>query len=282
MKMNKKKDMYFKSRLITTIIVGVCGLAFLMPLLWMISASLQTNAQIYGPVFKWIPAEFQWKNYSEVFYSNTVPLLRLYGNSIYIAFVTIVGILSVSSLAAYAFARIDFPGKNTIFAIFIGVMMIPSQITIIPRFLLFKELGLYNTLWAVILPGLFSVTSIFLLRQFFMGLPNELSESAFLDGAGHFRILTQIILPLTTPALASLVIMNFVSSWNDYMSPLIFLVNKKNYTISLGIQYYNTSETPATELTMAIATCAVVPILVVFFSCQKYFIESIARAGIKG
>jgi len=282
MKQNKKKDMYFKSRLITTIIVGFCGLAFLMPLLWMISASLQTNAQIYAKVFKWIPEKLMWKNYYEVFNSSHVPLLRLYGNSLYIAAVTIVGILSVSSLAAYAFAKIDFPGKNAIFAVFIGVMMIPSQITIIPRFLLFKELGLYNTLWAVILPGLFSVTSIFLLRQFFMGLPMELSESAFLDGAGHFRILTQIILPLTTPALASLIIMNFVSTWNDYMSPLIFLVNKKNYTISLGIQYYNTSETPATELTMAIATCAVVPILVVFFSCQKYFIESIARAGIKG
>ena len=282
MKQNKKKDMYFKSRLITTIIVGFCGLAFLMPLLWMISASLQTNAQIYAKVFRWIPEKLMWKKYYEVFNSSHVPLLRLYGNSLYIAAVTIVGILSVSSLAAYAFAKIDFPGKNAIFAIFIGVMMIPSQITIIPRFLLFKELGLYNTLWAVILPGLFSVTSIFLLRQFFMGLPMELSESAFLDGAGHFRILTQIILPLTTPALASLIIMNFVSTWNDYMSPLIFLVNKKNYTISLGIQYYNTSETPATELTMAIATCAVVPILVVFFSCQKYFIESIARAGIKG
>ncbi|MBE5774127.1 MAG: carbohydrate ABC transporter permease [Clostridiales bacterium] len=274
--------MYFKSRLITTIIVGLCGLAFLMPLLWMISASLQTNAQIYAKVFKWFPEKLMWKNYYEVFTSNHVPLLRLYGNSLLIAFVSIVGILLVSSLAAYAFAKIDFPGKNAVFAIFIGVMMIPSQITIIPRFLLFKELGLYNTLWAVILPSLFSVTSIFLLRQFFMGLPMELSESAFLDGAGHFRILTQIILPLTTPALASLVIMNFVSTWNDYMSPLIFLVNKKNYTISLGIQYYNTSETPATELTMAIATCAVVPILIVFFSCQKYFIESIARAGIKG
>ncbi len=270
------------SRLVTTIIVALIGLMFLLPLIWMISASLQINGDIYKYPFTWIPVSPRWVNYADIWNSGEVPLLTMYGNSLFIVFFTSIGVLFVSILAAYAFARLHFRGKGLIFALFISVMMIPGQVTVVPRFLLFKQLNIYNTLWAVILPALFSVTSIFLMRQFFMTVPESFSESAFLDGAGHFRILMQIMLPLTKPIVASLLIMNFVSCWNDYFNPLVFLPSKKWYTVSLGIQYYYTQEVPSTNLTMAMSVCAILPVLILFFSCQKFFIESIASSGVKG
>lgn len=270
------------SRLVATIIIALLGMMFVLPLIWMISASLQSNADVYKYPFTWVPTAPRWSNYMAIVDSGEVPLMQMYGNSLFIVVFTNIGVLFVSVLAAYAFARLEFKGKGIVFGMFIGVMMIPGQVTVVPRFLLFKDLGIYNTLWAVILPALFSVTSIFLMRQFFMTVPISLSESAFLDGAGHFRILTQIMLPLTKPTIASLLIMNFVSCWNDYFNPLVFLPSKKWYTVSLGIQFYYTQEVPSTELTMAMSVCAILPVLILFFSCQKFFIESITSSGVKG
>jgi multiple sugar transport system permease protein len=270
------------SRLVSTAIVTLIGLVFVLPLIWMLSASLQINGDIFKYPFTWLPHAPRWVNYADIWNSGEVPLLQMYRNSLFIVIFTNIGVLFVSLLAAYAFARIEFKGKGIVFGLFIGVMMIPSQVTVVPRFLLFKQLNIYNTLWAVILPGLFSVTSIFLMRQFFMTIPASLSESAFLDGAGHFRILMQIMLPLLKPTVASLVIMNFVSCWNDYFNPLVFLPSKKWYTVSLGIQYYYTQEVPSTNLTMAMSVCAILPVLILFFSCQRFFIESITSSGVKG
>ena len=270
------------SRLVTTVIVGLIGLVFVLPLVWMVSASLQVNGEIFKYPFTWLPAAPRWVNYADIWNSGEIPLLQMYRNSLFIVAFTSLGVLFVSVLAAYAFARLEFRGKKIVFGLFIGVMMIPTQVTVVPRFLLFKQLNIYNTLWAVILPGLFSVTYIFLLRQFFMTIPASLSESAFLDGAGHFRILMQIMLPLVKPTVASLVIMNFVSCWNDYFNPLVFLPSKKWYTVSLGIQYYYTQEVPSTNLTMAMSVYAILPVLILFFSCQKFFIESITSSGVKG
>ena len=270
------------SRLVSTAIVTLISLVFVLPLIWMLSASLQINGDIFKYPFTWLPHAPRWVNYADIWNSGEVPLLQMYRNSLFIVIFTNIGVLFVSLLAAYAFARIEFKGKGIVFGLFIGVMMIPSQVTVVPRFLLFKELNIYNTLWAVILPGLFSVTSIFLMRQFFMTIPASLSESAFLDGAGHFRILMQIMLPLLKPTVVSLVIMNFVSCWNDYFNPLVFLPSKKWYTVSLGIQYYYTQEVPSTNLTMAMSVCAILPVLILFFSCQRFFIESITSSGVKG
>ena len=282
MKKQGIKKYELRSRIITTIVVALIGMIFVLPLIWMISASLLTDAQVYEYPFQWLPAAPRWQNYREIYTSSIVSLPRMYLNSLTIAVASIAGVLLISALAAYAFACISFPGKNIVFALFIGVMMIPTQVTIIPRFLLFKTIGIYNTLWSVILPSFFSVTSIFLMRQFFMSLPVSLRESAFLDGAGHLRILMQIVFPLAKPTIASLIIINFITSWNDYFSPLIFLINNKMFTVSLGIRYYHTLEIPSTHLTMAMSVCAIMPILIVFFSCQRFFIESIATSGVKG
>ena len=160
-------------------------------------------------------------------------------------------------------------------------MMIPTQATIIPRYMIFRTIGLYDNLWAIILPSWFKATAIFMLRQFYLGIPASLTEAARIDGASHFRIWSQITMPLTKPAMVSLAILGFIASWNEYLSPLIFLIDKKYYTVAQGIRFYFSDEAQEFNITMAAAASAIVPVLVLFFCCQKYFIEGIATSGMK-
>ena len=190
--------------------------------------------------------------------------------------------LAFASLAAYAFAKIQFKGKNFVFLLFLSTMMIPVEVTIIPRFMLFKTIKLYDNLWAVILPHWFNATAIFLLRQFYMGLPNDLMEAAKIDGASHPMIFGRILFPLTKSALISLMVLSIVSCWNEYLSPLIFLVNKNLYTVSQVIRWYMLDDLQRYELVMAAATSSIVPIIILFIACQRYFIEGIASSGVKG
>lgn len=276
----KKRETLFKI-ILTLVLLGV-GFLFIVPLLWMLSASLKRMKDVFTNPIIWIPNPFVWSNYVSVITDPEVPFFRAFFNSIFIAATTIVGQLLVSASAAYAFARIKFPGKRVFFILYLATMMIPLQVTLIPRFVLFKAIGLYNTRLAVILPGMFSVTSIFLLKQYYEAVPTELVESAFIDGARHLRIWFAIMLPLTKHAMASLVILNFISIWNEYLNPLVFLSSKRLYTISLQIDYFNSSEMPIINVTMAAAVLAILPILVVYVACQKFFVQSIASSGIKG
>ena len=205
-------------------------------------------------------------NYAEVWFEEGVNMLHAYRNSFIIVFFSVTGSLIIASLAAYAFAKINFKGKNAIFMLFLSSMMIPSQTTLVPRFMLFKTMGLYNSLWAIILPGLFSATAIFMLRQFYMGLPNDLMEAAKIDGAGHFRIFAQIMLPLTKAALISLMILSFISNWNE----------------SLTIRWWMLEDASDYAKVMAASASAIVPVVILFASCQKYFVEGIATSGVKG
>lgn len=272
----------FLSKLLLTVLLAMIGLLFILPLLWMLSSSLKIMKDVFTTPVKWIPDPLVWTNYVSVLTDNEVPFFRAFGNSVWIAASTIIGQLFVSATAAYAFARIKFPGKKVFFIMYLATMMIPLQVTLIPRFVLFKAIGLYNTRLAVILPAMFSVTSIFLLKQYYEAVPTELVESAFLDGARHLTIWSTIMLPLTKHAMASLIILNFISSWNEYLNPLVFLSSKRLYTISLQIDYYNSNELPIINITMAAAVLAILPILLVYISCQNLFVQSIASAGIKG
>lgn len=269
-------------KLLKTVVFMVIGVAFLLPLLWMISASLKTPAEIFAKEFHWFPETPRWDNYAAVWNNENVSMARGYLNSIFICVISITVSLSLASLAAYAFAKIDFRGKNFVFMLFLSTMMIPVEVTMIPRFMVFNKIGLYNNLWAIILPHWFNASAIFLLRQFYLGLPNDLMEAAKIDGAGHGRIFLQIMLPLTKSALVSQCVLSFVSTWNEYLSPLIFLVKKNLYTISQVVQWTMMDEMDRTDLTMAAATCAVIPVVVVFFFCQRFFIEGIATSGVKG
>ena len=271
-----------KAAIIRTIIVALVAVLFVTPLVWMVLSSLKTPQEVFARPFHCLPAKVQWQNYVSVWMNEEASMLRAFINTLYIALFSITGQMLISSLAAYSFAKIKFKGKNFIFLLFLSSMMIPSQVTIIPRFMLFKTIGLYNNLWAIILPAFFGATSIFMLRQFYMGLPNDLIEAAKIDGAGHLRIFVRIMLPLTKAALMSLIILAFISSWNEYMGPLIFLVKKELYTVSQNIQWYMLDEYKEHNLTMAAATSAIVPIIILFIVGQKYFVEGIATSGVKG
>jgi len=265
-----------------TIILGIFSIVFLLPLLWMLSSSLKTSMQVFEQPFRWVADKLQWGNYSKVWFYKEIPFYRLFTNSLTVSIISVSGQLIVSSLAAYAFAKIEFKGRHVVFMIMLITMMIPAQVMIIPRYMLFRTINLYNTLWSIILPNLFSIVSIFLLRQFYMTLPNELMESARIDGAGHFLIWSRIYLPLTKNALISAAVLAFITSWNEYLTPLIFLANQKLYTVPLGIRWYVEDIAKEYNLMMAAAASAIIPVVILYMCAQNYFEEGVASSGIKG
>lgn len=270
------------AKLFKTAIFFVVGLAFLLPLFWMISASLKTPGEMFAKEFKWIPENPRWENYKSIWTDAEVNMTNGFINSAIISVSSIVVALIFSSLAAYAFAKVDFKGKNFVFMLFLSTMMIPGEVTIIPRFMIFHKLGLYNNLMSVILPHWFAPSAIFMLRQFYMGLPSDLMEAAKIDGASHPRIFSQVMMPLTKTALVSQCVLLFVSTWNEYLAPLIFLANRQLYTASLVVKYQVFDEAAGTDMLMAAATSAIIPTVIIFMFCQRYFVEGIATSGVKG
>lgn len=267
--------------ILKTIIVAIFGALFLMPILWMLSASLKTPVNVLNYPIEWIPKDIQWENYARIWTNKQMPFTRVYLNSILVAFFSLLGQLTFSSMAAFAFAKLDFKGKNLVFMVLLASMMIPTESTIIPCFMLFKKIGLYDSLGAIILPAWFNVSTIFLIRQFYFGLPNDLMEAGKIDGAGYLRIWGQIYLPLTKPALVSTGILGFITTWNAYLPPLIYLVDKTKYTISLGIRFWLVDDAREYNLVMTAAASAIVPVVILVIFCQKYFVQGIAMAGMK-
>lgn len=266
---------------VLTLVMAGFGLLMVIPFVWMLSASLKREAEIFVYPIQWIPEVFRFDNYRQVWTGNN-PFGVFYLNSIKVAVLSVVGQVVTSSLAAYAFARIPFKGRNVIFMLYLATMMIPQQVTLVPRFMLFDWLGIINTHWAVILPSMFLVFGVFMLRQFFLSIPFELSESATLDGAGEIRIWWRIIMPLAMPAISSLCILSFVWEWNEYLNPLIFLRDKSLFTIPLGLDYFMDEVGTQYSLMMAAAVSATLPLVLVYFAGQKLFIESVASSGVKG
>ena len=270
------------AKLFKTVIFFIVGLAFLLPLFWMISASLKTPGEMFAKEFKWIPENPRWENYKIIWTDAEVNMTNGFINSAIITVSGIIVALVISSLAAYAFAKVDFKGKNFVFMLFLSTMMIPAEVTIIPRFMIFHKLGLYNNLLSVILPHWFAPSAIFMLRQFYMSLPTDLIEAAKIDGASHPRIFSQVMMPLTKTALVSQCVLLFVSTWNEYLAPLIFLANRQLYTASLVVKYQVFDEAAGTDMLMAAATSAIIPTVIIFMFCQRFFVEGIATSGVKG
>ena len=267
---------------VRTLIVGMVAVVFVIPLVWMVCTSLKTIPEVYARDWQWLPIVPQWENYGYVWTNEYAPMARSFLNTLFVAVLSIFGQLSFASMAAYAFAKINFKGKKILFALFLSSMMVPSQVTIIPRFMMFRTIGLYNTLWSIILPNFFGVTAMFMLRQFYMGLPNDLVEAAKMDGAGHFRIFAQVMLPLTKAAVVSMVILSFISSWNEYLSALVFLIDEKKFLVSQIIRWYMEEDSDPTHLIMAASTISLIPTLILFATCQRYFFFLIATSGVKG
>lgn len=276
-----KKRLSSHKRLLTLLVAGA-AVIFLFPLLWMLSASLKTSMQVFESPFRWIADKLNWANYKAVWTNPDLPFWRPFMNSAIISVASVCGQLLVSSLAAFAFAKIPFKGKNVVFMLMLTTMMIPVQALIIPRYMVFYNLNIYDTLWAMILPNLFNVTTIFLLRQFYMGLPNELVEAARIDGAGHFRIWWKVMMPLTKNGMISAAILAFITSWNEYLTALIFLPSAKNYTVALAIRWYINDTAQQYNLMMCAAASAIIPVVIIYLSAQKYFEDGIAAASVKG
>lgn len=255
------------------------SLIMIFPFIWMLSASLKTDAQVFEYPIRWIPENPKWQNYIDIW--QRIDFLTYYKNTLLLT-VMVTGLsLFTSSLAAYAFSKVNFPERNTLFLLYIGTIAVPFQVIMIPQFIIMKNLGLSDTLWALVLIQSFSPFGVFLLRQFFMSIPNELCEAARIDGLNDFGIFSRIVLPLAKPALATLAIFQFVFVWNDYLGPLIYLSSDKNKTIQLGIMKFLTQYSAEYSLIMAASVVALVPVVMVFFFTQKYYVEGIAMSGIK-
>ena len=267
---------------IVAIVMWSLALLFLMPFVWMVVSSLKREIDVFRLPVRWIPDPLTWDNFIEI-WTGRYPITRYIGNSLIVAVARVVGELLTASLAAYAFSRLRFPGRNTIFLLYISTLIIPYQMLLVPRFILYRQLGIYDTLWALILPGIFTVFGTFLLRQFFLTIPQELTDAARSDGANELQIYWQIVLPLAKPAMASLAILAFVWSWNDYETPLVMLTTESRFTIPLGLtRYFDESGGFSAALISAGAVSSVLPIFVVFFVLQRHFIAALARSGLKG
>jgi len=253
----------------------------LAPIYWMVSTSLKAKSQIfhYPPV--WIPDPFVWSNYPDAL--TAVPFDRYAVNTVIICVANIVGVLVSTSIAAYAFARLRFPGRDVLFIIVLSELMLPPTVTFIPRYIEFRELNLIDTWWPLILPNWFSNASfLFLLRQFFRTIPRDLSDAAKVDGASEFRIFWQIILPLCRPVLAVVVIFQFLYSWNDFLEPLIYLSDPDKYTVALGLASFRDLLSSDYGLLMAGSAVMILPVVVLFFIAQRYFIRGVVLSGLKG
>jgi ABC-type glycerol-3-phosphate transport system permease component len=269
------------------LIVGAVVAIF--PFVWMILTSLKTQTEVARGAF-W-PEQFRWYNYLEAwseaewgpYFDHSGRWIPGYFlNTLFIAFCTVAGNLFADVLAAYAFARIRFPGKNVVFFAFLATMMIPGEVTVIPNFLLVSKLGWVNNYLGLIVPWTASVFYIFLLRQFFMGIPDELYDAALMDGCGHLRFLIQIVLPLSKAAIMTVILLGFIGSWNAFLWPLIVARDVALYPIQVGLRSFITEMGNEVQLMMAAATFVIAPILLLYFLTQKQFTEGIATTGLKG
>jgi ABC-type glycerol-3-phosphate transport system permease component len=269
------------SRPLIYLTLAVLAMLFVFPYLWMVSASLKPLRSVFSTNL--IPNPVSWSNYPDVF--EQTEFLRWSVNSALVVLLAVAGVAFSSALIAYPFAKLDFPLKRVFFALILSTMLLPGEVTMVPVFLVWRELGLVNTLFPLWVPNLFgSAFYIFLLRQFYLTIPNDLKEAALLDGASHFRIFKDIMLPLVKPAMVTVVIFEFVAKWNDYITPLIYLNDPNKYTLAIGVASF--LKEPGLEsrwdLWMAGSVMMTIPTVLLFALAQRQFIEGIAAGAVKG
>ncbi|WP_211310213.1 carbohydrate ABC transporter permease [Branchiibius hedensis] len=271
---------FHPGRTVLTVVLVLLGVLMLAPLVWLISESFTQESAAFELPPNWIPHPLTTENFSAI--GDLIPFWRMALNSVIVAVITTVGSIVVSLLAAYAFSRCSFRGKDKVFGLMLAALMVPAQMTIIPVFILMRNLGLIDHLAALWLPALINVFSIFFFRQYFNSIPRELDEAAMMDGAGHFWILFRMLVPLSGPAIAAMGILTFEASWNNYFGPLIFLSSPENMTLPIGLVTLQAGQGGSSVVVFAAITAVVVPVLVVFLFAQRAFIASVAAAGIRG
>ena len=252
----------------------------LIPFIWMLSASFKLNKDVFTFPIEWIPSNPRPQNYVDIW--TRIPLLTFIGNTAKLTIIVTLLQLFTSSFAAYAFAKLNFKGKNMLFLGYIATIALPWQAYMVPQFMMLRSWGLNNTHLAIILLQAFSAFGVFLMKQFYEGVPTELCEAARIDGLSEYGIWARIMLPLSKPAISTLVIFTFVSTWNDFLGPLIYLTETRLKTIQIGLRMFISQYSAEYGLIMAASVIALIPVLIVFLSLQKYFVQGVASAGLKG
>lgn len=262
------------------IVLAAMMLIILVPLLWALGISLKTYAEVIKDVSNPFPKVPHFENYLAVF--TTVPFLSYFMNTVWVTIACCAGTLLTSSMAAYAFARLKFPGRDFLFMVYLATLMVPRQVTLIPNFILFRMAGLIDTRMSLILTGIFTAYGTFLLRQFFLSIPRELEEAAIIDGYGYFARFSKIIIPLAKPALTTLLIITLLNIWNEYQYALVFINSETKRTLTLGLAIMRGDFDVQWNLVMAATILAILPLLAVYVFLQRFFVEGIALSGIKG
>lgn len=255
--------------------------AMTLPLAWMVLTSLKTPEQIAVSPYSWWPQPFRWENYVEAILA--IDFVRYFANSLLLSASSVAGTLLSCSLVAYGFARLRWPGRDLLFGVLIATMLLPWQVTMVPRFLIIRELGLYDSLGALVLPKFFAEAFyVFLLRQFFLTVPQEMVDAARIDGCGEFGVLWRVMLPLSRPALATVALLEFVATWNDYGGPLLYLNDPKKFPLAYGLEQFVSAHSSEMHLLLAAAVLFTLPVVLLFFGAQKAFVKGISTTGLKG
>ena len=265
-----------------TAIIAIGAIVFVFPFLWMISTSLTSAGELFKLPPKLIPDPIDLSGYQRLFGNPALPLTRWVANSLLVAIAVAFLQVVTSAMAAYAFTRLNFPGRNVIFVTFLATLMVPFQVMVVPLFIEMRFLGLQETYGALIIPDMASPFAVFLLRQAFLQLPRELEESAFVDGAGHIRVFLRFVLPLSKPTLATVAVFSFMGSWNNFLWPLVVVHNPSMMTLPLGLSTMSDQHVTDWNLLLAGATVSVLPIIAVFLFAQRYILQGIAMSGLKG
>jgi len=259
--------------LTTTLLVG--------PLLWMVLTSLKSPEQMAAAPYSWWPTPFRWENYTEAV--SAIPFMRYLINSLLLCFGSVLGTLVSCTLVAYGFARLRWPGRDWLFALLIATMLLPWQVTMVPRFLIVRELGLYDSLSALVLPKFFAEAFyVFLLRQFFLTVPQEMVDAARVDGCSELGVLGRVVLPLARPALATVALLEFVATWNDYGGPLLYLNDPEKFPLAYGLEQFVSAHSSEMHLLLAAAALFTLPVVALFVIAQRAFVRGIATTGLKG
>ena len=278
MKVQNTKSKLLK--VILYIVLIAMALIMLVPFVWMLSASFKLDKDVFIFPIQWIPKNPRWQNYLDIW--TRIPLGKFVLNTVKLTLIVTFLQLLTSSFAAYAFAKLNFKGKNLLFMAYIATIAVPWQVYMVPQFMMMRSMGLADTHLAIIFLQAFSAFGVFMMKQFYEGIPTELCEAARIDGMSEYKIWSRIMLPLSKPALSTLTIFTFVSTWNDFLGPLIYLTTEAKKTLQLGLRMFISQFGSEYGLIMAASVLSLIPVLAVFLSLQKYFVEGVAATGVKG
>lgn len=267
-------------RVILYVVLIALALVMLVPFVWMLSASFKLDKDVFIFPIQWIPQNPRWQNYVDIW--SRIPLMTFVLNTVKLTLIVTFLQLLTSSFAAYAFAKLDFKGKDLLFLAYIATIAVPWQVYMVPQFMMMRSMGLADTHLAIIFLQAFSAFGVFMMKQFYEGIPTELCEAARIDGMTEYQIWYRIMLPLSKPSLSTLTIFTFVNTWNDFLGPLIYLTTESKKTLQLGLRMFISQFGSEYGLIMAASVLSLIPVLIVFLSLQKYFVEGVAASGVKG